>query len=244
MIDLENIASYRENNRIEAKKALGGLPHSIWETYSAFANTMGGVIMLGVEEYRDKSLHTVDLPDPEELVSQFWELVNDPAKASAVILREDDVRIRLVNGDRIVVIEVPKAPDHLLPVYVDGDPANSFKRSGEGDRRCSREEIAAMQAAAKAARAEEEEEEKKESDATTMEDLRTAEEGEDARERLYLKERIAKELTANVSATAGELAETLKTDRSLILRLLFEMMEEGVVCSEGSSRKRNYRLKA
>ncbi len=77
-----------------------------------------------------------------------------------------------------------------------------------------------------------------------MVDLRTAWEGEDARERLYLKERIAKELTANVSATAGELAEALKTDRSLILRLLFEMMEEGVVCSEGSSRKRNYRLKA
>ena len=29
MLDFENLEKYRENNRIEAKKALGGLPHSI-----------------------------------------------------------------------------------------------------------------------------------------------------------------------------------------------------------------------
>ena len=82
MIDFGNLEKYRENNRIEAKKALGGLPRSIWETYSAFANTHGGIILLGVEEWADKSLHTVDLPDPDRLIKEFWDIVNNPNKTS------------------------------------------------------------------------------------------------------------------------------------------------------------------
>ena len=50
MIDLNNIMRYHENNRIEAKKAAGGFPHSLWETYSAFANTIGGRLLVGVRD--------------------------------------------------------------------------------------------------------------------------------------------------------------------------------------------------
>ncbi len=145
MIDLNNLEKYTENNRIEAKKALGGLPHSIWETYSAFANTLGGVILLGVEEYKDKTLHTVNLPDPGKLVGEFWAIVNDPEKTSVNILTGRHVRIEEVNGDRIIVIEVPRAQRYDKPVYVNGDPVGgAYRRNGEGDYRCTKEELRAM----------------------------------------------------------------------------------------------------
>lgn len=145
MIDFSNIEQYRENDRIEAKKALGGLPHSIWETYSAFANASGGIILLGVEEYRDKSLHTVDLPDPERLIEEFWRAVNDPAKVSVNILSPEDVRVETVNGDHIIVISVPRAQKHQKPVYIGGDPVSgSFYRSGESDLKYPPEAVLAM----------------------------------------------------------------------------------------------------
>ena len=133
MIDFCNLEKYRENNRIEAKKALGGLPRSIWETYSAFANTHGGIILLGVEEWADKSLHTVDLPDPDRLIKEFWDIVNNPNKTSVNVLSSKDVFVQEVDGDHIVVINVPRAERSYKPVYVDGNPLCTYRRNGEGD---------------------------------------------------------------------------------------------------------------
>lgn len=144
MIDFNNLNKYRENNRIEAKKAMGGLPKSIWETYSAFANTLGGIILLGVEEHADKSLHVVDLPDPEKLIKEFWDIVNNPQKTSVNILSGKDVYPLEVNGKHIVVINVPRADRSYKPVYIDGNPLNTYRRNGEGDYKCTKEEYQAM----------------------------------------------------------------------------------------------------
>ena len=144
MIDFSKIEQYRENNRIEAKKALGVLPRSIWETYSAFANTHGGIILLGVEEWADKSLHTVDLPDPDRLIKEFWDIVNNPNKTSVNVLSSKDVFVQEVDGNHIVVINVPRAKRSYKPVYVDGNPLCTYRRNGEGDYRCTKEEYQAM----------------------------------------------------------------------------------------------------
>ena len=144
MIDFKNLEKYRENNRIEAKKATGGLPRSIWETYSAFANTLGGIILLGVEEWPDKTLHTVDLPDPDRLIKEFWDIVNNPNKTSVNILSSKDVFVQEVDGNRIVVINVPRAERSYRPVYVDGNPLSTYRRNGEGDYKCTKEEYQAM----------------------------------------------------------------------------------------------------
>ena len=144
MIDFSKLEQYRENNRIEAKKALGGLPKSIWETYSAFANTYGGIILLGVEEMPDKSFHAIDLPDPDKLIKEFWNIANNPNKTSVNVLSSKDVFVQEIDGKHIVVINVPRAERSYRPVYVDGNPLCTYRRSGEGDYRCTKEEYQAM----------------------------------------------------------------------------------------------------
>lgn len=145
MIDLQKVENYRENNRIEAKKALGGLPRSIWETYSAFANTLGGVILLGVREDKDKSLHPVRLPNPERLLDEFWQIINDTTKVSANILTQNHVEIVGVGESRFIAITVPRAARQDRPIYIGTDPfVGSYRRSGEGDYRCTVEEIKSM----------------------------------------------------------------------------------------------------
>ena len=145
MLDFVNLQQYRENNRIEAKEALGGLPESIWETYSAFANAEGGVILLGVEELPDKSLHALDILDPQWLIEDFWRIINDPEQVSANILTEEAVQIHNVEGKRIIAITVPKVDPSQRPVYLGSDPyRGSYRRCGEGDYRCTKEEIRQM----------------------------------------------------------------------------------------------------
>ena len=145
MVDIYNLQNYRENNRIEAKQALGGLPESIWETYSAFANTQGGVILLGVEELEDKRLHALDLLDPQWIIEDLWAGLEDPRVVNLNILTPDDVEIHLVDGKQIISVTVPPARWDQRPIFIGGDPIRgTYRRSGEGDYRCTPEVVRAM----------------------------------------------------------------------------------------------------
>ena len=92
MFDLSQFDSYREDNRREVKKARGGLPGSLWSTYSAFANCYGGVIILGVREEPDGSWQTTGLQDERKLRRDFWNALHDPQKVSLALLSDDDVK--------------------------------------------------------------------------------------------------------------------------------------------------------
>ncbi|MCL2197424.1 MAG: putative DNA binding domain-containing protein [Defluviitaleaceae bacterium] len=145
MLNLNELQKYRENNRIEAKSAQGGLPQSIWETYSAFANTQGGHILLGVEELPNKTLHPIGLPNPEKMVTDFWNTINNRQKVSVNILTNKYVQIAEADGNSIIVIEVPRSDRRDKPVYIGADPfAGSYRRNGEGDYHCSKDEVRSM----------------------------------------------------------------------------------------------------
>ena len=137
--------SKREGLHVEMKDARGGLPKSIWSTYSAFANTDGGVIYLGVTEEADGKLVTIGVDDPESMIKTFWDIINNPSKVNANILTDSDVRTLTSDEKQVIAITVPRAERRQKPIFINGNPLNgTFRRNGEGDYRCTQDEYKGM----------------------------------------------------------------------------------------------------
>lgn len=127
--DIRRFNEYRENNRLEVKKAKGGLPNSLWETYSSMANSYGGVIVLGAEENSDGSFYTTGLKDDAKLKKNFWDTINNRSKVNINLLTDASVETYDLNGDVIMVIHVPRAKREQRPVYINNDMWNgSYRR--------------------------------------------------------------------------------------------------------------------
>jgi predicted HTH transcriptional regulator len=88
----------KEDGSFEAKSAFKGIPLSTWESYSAFANSFGGTIILGLEEDENGSLVVKGVKNADQLVNEIWNTVNNQQKVSSNILRSDDVKIIEHNG--------------------------------------------------------------------------------------------------------------------------------------------------
>ena len=146
VFDIRKFDEYKEDNRREVKAAEGGLPTNLWDTYSAMANTYGGVIICGVKERKDGSWFTTGMKDVSKLKKNFWNQANDSHKVSINLLDEErDFEVYEVNDDVILVIHVPVADRSNKPVYINGDMyKGSFKRTSEGDYHCTHDEVHAM----------------------------------------------------------------------------------------------------
>ncbi|MBC6610457.1 putative DNA binding domain-containing protein [Hymenobacter sp. BT507] len=140
---LLELEEFREGVDFEAKVALGRdgkgtLPQTFWETYSAFPNTDGGVIALGVKELTDHSLDVKGVPEPERLQKELWNGLNNRKIISHNLLNNENVSIITVHGHgAVVLVRVPRARRQDRPVYVGTDVlTGTFRRQHEGDYRC------------------------------------------------------------------------------------------------------------
>lgn len=133
-----------ERISLECKKAIDSLPKSVWETYSAFANTTGGTIILGIEEYSDRRFLITGVNNALKIISDFWNTINSD-KVNHNILYDKDVHIVEIDDKQVICIDVPQADWHLKPIYINGNVyKGSFKRNHQGDYHCTEEEIKAM----------------------------------------------------------------------------------------------------
>ncbi|MDK6863971.1 MULTISPECIES: RNA-binding domain-containing protein [Nosocomiicoccus] len=122
-----------EGKYVELKRAKNKIPDSFWETYSAFANTDGGIVIFGVDE---KTKQVVGIDQPEKMRDDLFNMVNNPQKVSINLINDNDVKIiDSDNGVQIMMIKISEAPYQSKPVYLKGNPQLAFERLGEGDRR-------------------------------------------------------------------------------------------------------------
>lgn len=141
-----NTLQLDENHERECKLAEGGLPESLWETYSAFANTDGGTILLGVKEHRE-SFTVNGLTDKQIVKYQknFWSVLNDRNKISKNILLNHHVKIVEYEEKKLLEIDIPAADRHDKPVYIGTDPMKgTYRRDFDGDFLCTEASVRAM----------------------------------------------------------------------------------------------------
>jgi len=133
--------NWAESDDLEFKSAKGGLPKSLWETYSAMANGHGGVILLGVE---DDGLVS-GVREPRKLRKAFWDNVNNRGKVSINLCCDADVvEVKHPNG-LLLAIRVPQATRYQRPVFIGLNPlTGTYRRNFEGDYRCTEQEVSSM----------------------------------------------------------------------------------------------------
>ncbi len=136
-----------ENSEVEFKSAKGGFPRDFWKSFSAFANSNGGKIVLGVTQ-RQNSFYPDGLPQQElqRLRKQFWDDAHNRSKVSNPLLSENDVQdVDLGNGQWVLLFNIPRARYQIRPIYLTDNPfEHTYKRRHEGDYACTDAEVRAM----------------------------------------------------------------------------------------------------
>ncbi len=127
-----DLYTLNESQTIELKEASDRLPANLFETYSSFANTCGGVIYLGVKEKKPRNIISGVTNSPM-LKKAFFDAIHNKTKVSVAMGGDEMWREIELEGKTVIEITVKEAPISLKPVYLNGNPAFSYLRSADGD---------------------------------------------------------------------------------------------------------------
>lgn len=114
----------------EVKEAKSEVPKAVWETVSAFSNTSGGWIVLGVKQ-SGKTFEIQGVGNIEKLEQDFLTTLRSEKfnQRLAVTSKTYDI-----DGKRLLAFYVPEV--EMKPVYYNS-PSNTFIRMGSGDQRAT-----------------------------------------------------------------------------------------------------------
>lgn len=121
----------------EVKTAKSELPKNVWESVSAFSNTSGGWIVLGVKQ-AGKNFEIQGVDNMEKLEQDFLGTLRGEKFNQRLTVSSKRYTI---DGKDLLAFYVPEV--ELKPVYYN-NPINTFIRMGSGDQRATEGEIRAM----------------------------------------------------------------------------------------------------
>lgn len=138
--ELRSVGS--DTHSVEVKAAAGKLPKSMTETLSAFSNSAGGTVILGLDEATGfRPAPGFDAVKAQEALARACaDDVHPPVRSAIEILPFE--------GAQVVVAEIPEISPLSKPAYVRGrgEYQGSFVRGGDGDRKLSDYEVGLLHA--------------------------------------------------------------------------------------------------
>ncbi|PZS71054.1 AAA family ATPase [Stenotrophomonas maltophilia] len=146
---LADIQLLRESVDLECKLARGrdgqgALPDDFWPTYSAFANTGGGVVVLGLRE-RNDGFEVEGIANVAKVRKELFDGLNNRQKVSINLLSDADVTELALPEGTLLVICIPRANRKQRPVFLRGNPmGHTYLRLNEGDRTVANEDVKRM----------------------------------------------------------------------------------------------------
>ena len=130
---LEDIYHLAENKYVEVKKSENSFPNDALKSYSAFANTDGGFLILGVDEIKDQEFQVTGVSNPDKIIKELFDSLCNEKKVNFNLIDDDNIELTSINGKQILIIEVPMASYTQKPIYLNDNPYNCYYRLKSGD---------------------------------------------------------------------------------------------------------------
>lgn len=137
-------AQGNDDEHVEAKKSEQQLSNDVWESVSAFANTAGGLIILGLDQ--NTGFKPAKKFDIDKTIDQFVSGMQD---SGGKLTNPPQYTLSRVDfeGKQILLIQISETESSLKPCFVTskGVQNGSYKRVADKDIKLSATEIFALQ---------------------------------------------------------------------------------------------------
>lgn len=137
----------KDDAHYEAKTCKEKLSNDVWESVSAFGNTRGGTLLLGIEE--TNNFQPVKNFPIEKIIDQFVEGIGDGGKKGRKVENPPQYTLERVDfeGSQILVVKLAEVENRFKPCFLSskGLANGSFKRVDDRDIKLSATEVFELQ---------------------------------------------------------------------------------------------------